>query len=282
LVPFFKGKYLVGIAPDDIEQFKAMRREEVSGPSVNRELTCLKTMMNRAHKNGKIDINPAAGVKKFDENPPRARFLDDEEMVRFVDLAAPGVKPFFEIALITGMRFGEIRRMRWADLDFKSRTILIPMESAKSKRPRTIPMDAVVYELLSGLERKAETVFFNSTTLRPLASVQRAFGAVCRKGRFNKAGQERLTFHGLRHSAISGWLRHGVDIVTAAKLAGHSDIRITAGYCHSSAETGRQAVSKIGELFTPKAKQIGNGSAIEPSGVSVSRSYLSTYEGRLN
>jgi len=282
LVPFFKGKYLAGITADDIEQYKIMRREDVKGPSVNRELSLLKTMMRRAFKSGKIDNNPADGVKKFKENPPRTRFLDDEEMVRFVELATPAVRPFFELALISGMRLGELKKMRWADLDFKSRTILIPAESAKSKKSRTIPMDAVMYGILSGLERKAETVFFNPVTLRPLVSVQRAFEAVCRKGHFNKAGQERLTFHGLRHSAISGWLRHGVDIVTAAKLAGHSDIRITAGYCHSSAETGRQAVAKIGDLFTPKAKQIGRESAIEPSGVSVSRSYLSTYEGRLN
>ena len=282
LVPFFKGKYLAGITPDDIEQFKVMRREEVKGPSVNRELSLLKTMMRRAHKSGKIDTDPAEGVRKFEESAPRARFLDDEEMVRFVDLAAPGVKPLFELALVTGMRLGELKKMRWSDLDFKSRTILIPVENAKSKKSRTIPMDAAVYGILNGLERRAETVFFNPMTLRPLASVQRAFAAVCRKGRFNKAGQEPLTFHGLRHSAISGWLRHGVDIVTAAKLAGHSDIRITAGYCHSSAETGRQAVAKIGELFTPKAKQIGRISDIEPSVVSVSRSYLSTYEGRLN
>lgn len=278
----FKGKFLAGITAADIEKHRAERRKEVSGPSVNREMACLSTMMRRAQKDGKIDHNPVAGVSKYPESPPRARFLDNTEMVRFVELASPRVRSFFKFALITGMRLSEIRLMRWSELDFKARTIRIPAEHAKSKRPRTIPMDDACHEILMSQERKAETVFFNESTLRPIASVQRAFAAVCRRGDFNKPGQERLTFHSLRHSAISGWIRHGVDLITARNLAGHGDIRITAGYCHSTPELERRAVTLIGAIFLRKPetkRQETAGAAVD---VPISRSYLSTYEGRLN
>lgn len=41
----------------------------------------------------------------------------------------------------------------------------------------------------------------------------------------------------------------GVDIVTASKILGHSDIKMTMRYCHPMVETMQRAVDNLGEIF---------------------------------
>ena len=53
--------------------------------TVNRELACMKTMLNRAVRHGKLDINPISNVKKLPENNIRMRVLALEEFERLLD-----------------------------------------------------------------------------------------------------------------------------------------------------------------------------------------------------
>jgi integrase len=53
--------------------------------TVNRELACMKTMLNRAARHGKLDINPISNVKKLPENNIRMRVLTLEEFERLLD-----------------------------------------------------------------------------------------------------------------------------------------------------------------------------------------------------
>jgi len=75
LIPFFKGKILCRITPKLIEDYKRLRIDEykkrnktkkVKPATVNRELACLKRMLNLAKKWGYIDENPAKDVDFFD------------------------------------------------------------------------------------------------------------------------------------------------------------------------------------------------------------------------
>lgn len=58
----------------------------------------------------------------------------------------------------------------------------------------------------------------------------------------------------LRHTAASRMIRAGVDIVTVCELPGHADIKTTMIYCHSSAETKREAVARVSRIYGPCSK----------------------------
>ena len=49
-------------------------------------------------------------------------------------------------------------------------------------------------------------------------------------------------------------IRAGVDIVTVCELLGHADIKTTMIYCHSSAETKREAVARVSRIYARCSK----------------------------
>ena len=104
---FFAGKYLHEITPLMIEKFKAERVREVSASTVNRGLTCLKTIYNKAIKWHDFDgHNPVREVRFLKEENHKLRYLEKEEIEKLIECATYQSKPLITIAVFTGMRRG--------------------------------------------------------------------------------------------------------------------------------------------------------------------------------
>ena len=65
-----------------------------------------------------------------------------------------------------------------------------------------------------------------------------------------KAGLENVTVHTLRHTVGSHLVMNGVDLATVKELLGHRDIRTTLRYAHLAQDHKRNAIGKIGNVFT--------------------------------
>ncbi len=77
LKEYFGKKTLDEISSHLVAKFKAKRMQEVLPATVNRQLTCLKSIFNKAIAWGKFTgMNPVKAVKLFKENNQRLRFLD--------------------------------------------------------------------------------------------------------------------------------------------------------------------------------------------------------------
>jgi integrase len=120
----FGGARLPEITPDLIERYKTTRlasRTTRGGPpkpaTINRELACLKTMFNLAHKRilhlpGGIPAdNPVRAIKFIEEHNVRDRVLNAEEFQRLLDDAPDYLQPVLRCAYDTGMRKGEILQL---------------------------------------------------------------------------------------------------------------------------------------------------------------------------
>jgi integrase len=264
LKEFFKGKYLSEITADQIEKYKAKRRADPARPeaeekpgkdpklispsTINRELTCLKTCLNRAIDWEKLDRNPAARVKKFREPNAKERILTIDEMRRLLAEASERIRPALIIALNTGMRRNEILGLRWKDVDFVKGFIHIA--DSKSGRSRDIPMNGPVFETLHAMDRQQEFVFENPETKAQVLDVKTAFKGACRRAEINA-----VRFHDLRHTAASRMVEAGIDLVTVSKILGHSSIQMTMRYAHPTPENMRLAVRKLGEVFEKSGKK---------------------------
>ncbi len=102
LLPHFGDKLLKVITPALVEAYRQRRLSEPSRrtpqtltkpATVNREVACLKTIFNKAVKNGKAEKNPAQGVKHLKENNERDRILSLEEFARLLAHSSPQFKP---------------------------------------------------------------------------------------------------------------------------------------------------------------------------------------------
>jgi len=250
---FFKGKRLSEITPELTAHFVAQRKAKVKASTLNRELSCLKCVLNKAVEWGKLEANPIAKVKKFRESDPKNRILYGEESRRLWKACADHLGPIVLTALCTGMRRGEILGLTWGQVDLGKRTIRI--ERTKSGRERTVFINGLLLHELQRLgmaSRRSEYVFLGPNG-KPMMDVKTAFKTACRR-----AGIKGLRFHDLRHHAASKMVEAGIDLVTVSKILGHASIQTTMRYAHPTPENMRKAVELLGqdvaspEDFVPK------------------------------
>jgi integrase len=183
--------------------------------------------------------------------------------------------PLFEIAVLTGLRRGELCGLHWSDVDLVKRKIVVrhnrvivdghvqEQKTPKTKAGlRTVPLsDIAVAALLAWQLRQGQEAenaaeawvgdghVFTLEDGRPLdpAYVTRLFQVI------RKAGDEplpELSFHGLRHSAASLMLAGGADISTVSKLLGHVSITVTSDvYGHLIGTIAQKAVDGAANLI---------------------------------
>ena len=249
LKDFFKGETLRSLGTEKIERYKAARKAEVAPATVNREMACLRTLLNKGMEWGRIEENPAARVKKLKEPPARERILNASEAARLIDASTPELRPILIVALGTGMRRGEILGLKWTDLDLVRGIITVSM--SKSGKSRKIPMSGHVAATLGALRHRGEYVFQNPETGQPLLGVAVPFKAAC-----TAAKLEGLRLHDLRHTAASKMVEAGIDLVTVSKILGHSTIQMTMRYAHPTPDNLRLAVNCLGEFLDQPVKNL--------------------------
>jgi excisionase family DNA binding protein len=251
--PFFGNVELSKVTPLMIEEYKIERlkqgvkkkgatKKKLENSSLNRELSCLRKIFNVAIDWGYANDNPVRKVKFFSENCNlRERVLTEEEEKQLFEAATPHLKPILAVALFTGMRRGEVLKLKWQHVDFEKREIIV-VES-KSGKARTLPINSFLFHLLYCLrlqDGKSEFVFANPETGKPFVDIKRAFNGAC-----ERVGIKDLRFHDLRHTFASRLARNGVDLNTVKELMGHASITTTQRYLHSQAKEKRQAVEGL-------------------------------------
>ncbi|HOM27248.1 MAG TPA: hypothetical protein PKV21_07060 [bacterium] len=97
---YFKGKYIYEIKGIDIENYKTKRiNEGVKCSTINRELGCLRAMLNKAVEWGLLKTIPPK-IKLFKENNQIVRYLKPEEAKKLIDLAPEPLKSIIIIAQV--------------------------------------------------------------------------------------------------------------------------------------------------------------------------------------
>ena len=124
----------------------------------NRVLALVRKMLNFAVEREWLDANPASGVRRPAPEHRRDRVLTNEEIRTLwtqLDNEAPATAAAFRLRLITAQRGGEVRNMRWADVDLQSSIWTIPGEHAKNGLPHRVPLTAPALTVLSALQETA-------------------------------------------------------------------------------------------------------------------------------
>jgi integrase len=259
LVPFFGRLRLKEIKPFQVELFKQKRlRDGLKKSSINREIGLLKSILNRAVKLQTIDANPARDAELFelDDSSVSDRVLSNQEEIKLLVACdeselryrAPHLKFVILVALYTGLRRGEILRLRWSDIDFEKNRLRVRKSKTKAGR-RSVNLNSVLRGKLLFLNEQehGEWVFPSPERFqtpgqpeRHIADVKNAFRRAVRL-----AGIEWITFHQLRHTFCSRLADAGVPMPVIQDLAGHSSIIMTRRYTHPADELKQKAVEVL-------------------------------------
>jgi integrase len=203
-----------------------------------------------------LSVNPGNKVKPLeltDKKPIKC--LSDEEYARFMRVCNDEFPEFFAIFytfIHTGMRSGELFNLKWEDIDLQSKVIYIRQKagfipkgkdnSTHEAKQRIIPIHDSLVEVLKTVKQKSEYVFVDAEgnhfskhkPRRTLIRIAKIAGI---------DGISRL--HELRHTFATQIMAKKGDIYRLKELLGHSDIRDTMKYVHTSTESLRDDVKAL-------------------------------------
>jgi integrase len=196
--------------------------------------------------------NPAFCVEMKKVPRARVRFLypSEEKLLTPVVAQDTIVWPYYVVALHTGMRLGEIVRMKVEDVSLSIRDIFVP--NSKTGRSRHVPVSEELAQFLeSHIAGKKGSDPALAGVIRDYVS--RRFRWLCQR-----SGVANLKFHDLRHTFASRLLTKGVPIYKVSKILGHSSVVVTEQhYGHLSLADLKGAISCIeGVVSVPFAADL--------------------------
>ena len=164
LIPFF-GEVLCldEIETKQIEDYKQFRcrqrsrckywkrQKPISTSTVNRELSCIKTIFRQAVQWGQLKHSPAAGVPVLKEIPNPPDLLSVDQIADLISRININARAAVGIAVYAGLRKMEILRLEWTHVDLKAGVIVAVSREGrtnKSNRDRRIPIAPELEELL--------------------------------------------------------------------------------------------------------------------------------------
>lgn len=240
----FENREAASITKQDIVRWLEDEAEEREWAAAtrNRYQAAFSLVYRVAQDNGKVQLNPAARIKRKLEDNGRIRFLSDKEEERLATAIRqnwPHYLPAFLISLHTGARRKEQFSLEWEDVSFSRRAVTL--RHTKNGKPRTVPLNAVALAAFSELKpKKASGPVFRNTEGNPLRCARDWFEPA-----IEAAGLKDYTWHCNRHTFASRLVMAGVDIRTVAHLMGHSTIQMTMRYSHLAPEHTQAAVEHL-------------------------------------
>lgn len=196
--------------------------------TVNRSLEILKTLLRFTKQEWdyiKLSRVPRGRMRVItkQEEDLAVKHLRETKRIR-------GGKNYTDIADLviclvdTGMRLGEMLKLRYEDVNFD--TNLISIWINKGGRPRSIPMTKRVREIMLARQNNTPDMPFhlnNDQAINAWQWVRKEMGL---------AHDKEFVLHALRHTCASRLLNKGADIVTIRDWLGHADIATTMIYAH--------------------------------------------------
>jgi len=224
------------IQKEDIEAFMSkLKNEGYTLKSISRKTNSTKTFFRFLKINEYISDNPAALIThpKFETPPPRILSQTEYRALRDACRDDSRIAAIVEILLQTGIRIGELCKVRVQDLSFgsdgKSGELYIMPQFNHTER--SIPLNSgAVTRLKEYLKERPDTkeeTLFVTKTGKPFL-VRNIRSAVDRY--FRIAGIKDAKVNDLRHTFIAHHLMKGTSLIMLSKIAGHKRLATTEKY----------------------------------------------------
>lgn len=214
--------------------------------TVNKSLSWLRTILNRAIDHGIIQENPFTKYKiKLQKEKGNRIALSLNDIDRLTNIFETFnltqnqsyVLRYFLFCCYTGLRYSDLKALRFSDIKLLDNKEYIQIQMVKTGDPVTIPLSkkakSLIIEKTINKARMFD-VFTDQSTNRTLKDIMKIAG-------INKV----ISFHCSRHTfATVGFNRLKIPIEVISKILGHSDIKTTMIYTKIDNEKLREETLK--------------------------------------
>lgn len=212
----------------------------------------VKAIFNKAVRDGLIPFNPVQDLAKeerFHVPDKHREYLTTDELKRFLAVetqtqAEQTVQKAFGFSCMTGLRLGDMQRLRWSDIKTIGEVQAVSIIQHKTKRLVTVPLNELALSLLPPRPDNGE-----DGIIFPLVKKPDNVAKYVRRIK-EKAGIEKdFTYHSSRHSAATLAITAGAELYSVSKILGHGSIVSTQVYASVNMEKKAEAVNLANGIF---------------------------------
>lgn len=213
----------------------------------------IKRLFQMAVEDGILSHNPALGIQvKVPE--VEQKVLTNSEVEILLREARNVNHRFYTtwvVALKTGMRSGELYALKWTDIDFDAKLILVTKQwtsksgfcPTKTRKNRIVPISTDLLVFLKELklsQGQSEFVLPRSDEWENGAQAK-ALRDFC-----SAIGITEVKFHDLRATFITNLLARGESLARVMSMVGHTQIKTTNGYLRKAGVDVQGGTEKLG------------------------------------
>jgi integrase len=254
---------LVEITSDDVVSFRNHEAKTLAPKTVNHDLKCLRMLFRAARRDKAITDDPCEFVSVTKKGASvRRRPFTIPELQAVVSAADDEWRSMILFGLYTGQRLGDLASLTWANVDLQrgeirlvtrktDKTLNLPIAAPLRKHLESVPAgdnpDAPLHpRAFAIVSEQGKTGHLSNHFADLLAQAGLRKKKTHRKtseagvGRGVGSGTGGLSFHCIRHTAVSLMKDAGIPEAAVMELVGHDSAQMSAHYTH----VGREALEK--------------------------------------
>lgn len=221
-----------------------------------------------------LAFNPCAGIMKRlglkrTYNRNAATIFSQNEITLILDTCLnyrPGHYPIFLTAFRTGMRLGELLALKWENINWRKKFVVVKesfrngkLTGTKNGKIRRVDMSDQLFDVLKALhmQRKREALKAGSHEIVPIIfhtngeyTSQNTIRNIWKRI-LDKSKLDYRKFHAIRHTFASLLISGGQSLAYVKEMMGHGSIQITVDvYGHLIPSENRSAVNTLDDAPT--------------------------------
>jgi integrase len=253
----------------DLVKFRNVLSERLAAKTVNRYVKTLRMLFKAARRDGVIFDDPSEFVERVKERSKDVRRpFTLEELRAIMGVADDEWRSMLRFGLFTGQRLYDVAALRWEQINLAREEIRL--RAKKTGKGLTLPLAGPLLRHVRALAAAADPE--GPVHPRAFASVQRNEGSVStlsnqfgdllaraglraevshdanKQGRGARRTVSDLSFHSLRHSAVSMLKTAGIAESVVMELVGHDSVEVSRHYTHTGRDALKAAAEALPEL----------------------------------
>jgi integrase len=272
---------LASITPMHVQGAVDARARIVAPATLARDFSALRAVFNAAVDADLIGRSPARRIALPRSRPPERVAVSPGQLEKLASEVPARFRALVLVAGVLGLRWGEAVGLRVRDIDFLRRTVTVAQIVEETAGHLAIVKEA---KTVAGLRTLAAPAFLIDELAQHLAEhrtgvagdpealvfvgprggiLRRRFGERTFAPAVVKAGLDpSLTFHGLRHAAITTMVELGVHPRVMQGRAGHATSKLTMElYAHVTESADRQAAESLDRHYRDQPPEGVRGTA---------------------
>lgn len=200
-----------------------------------------------------LSHNPLADCDKLPVPEPVNKVISDQDFERLMAAVPEDLKEIIWVDWQTGMRVSNVVRLRYDQIDFEAGGIEFTPDEMKKGKPVFIDLEPELIEWFQKRHAAHPNHVYvwaspnNGNKHRNVAAVSQRFSIYARKLGID------ATFHSIRHTFATRWIKNGVSLYMVGKFLSHKDLKSTQRYAHvEDLESQKEAKKRVARIKAPR------------------------------